>query len=376
MTMSRQITMVDVAQRAGVSRSAVSAAISGKQTTVALSESTRKRILRVAEELGYRPNILSRSFIKQQSFQIAMLGRECYFTFMLDTMRGIEDVLEAHDYSLLTFYRGSWADDQARHLKRSLERRVDGLIIAGAPEEPNGPNHQLIRKLRNDGFPIVQIYRRIFPDVPVIMVDESQIGYMGTRLLIEKGHRHIVHVTHHQYRDDELPGTHRDALLRSEGYRRAMLEAGLEPVVMPFQRPDFYGGADEYKQYCVHGALVPVARKLIDGRRYTAVNAYSDYTAIVLMQELSRLGVHTPDDFSIVSFDNVEISAVVQPPLTTLQPPLLEIGRTAAQMIMDMINGQPSEDDVIFNPQLIERKSVAALAAPAVCDDALAPESS
>src|SRR5882757_3424529 len=103
-----QVTMAEVAEKAGVSRSAVSAAFSGRASTAVLRAETRIRILDVAKQLDYQPNILSRSFIKQQSFLISLLGREAFFLFAMQTIKGIEDVLEPTDYSLLTVYNGDW----------------------------------------------------------------------------------------------------------------------------------------------------------------------------------------------------------------------------------------------------------------------------
>src|SRR5258708_3473384 len=100
----RSMTMAQVARRAKVSRSAVSAALSDKATTVVLSQRTRTRILKVAEELGYKPNILSQSFIKQRSFLIGLIGREVFFVFALDTLKGIEEVLRPTSFSLLNTY--------------------------------------------------------------------------------------------------------------------------------------------------------------------------------------------------------------------------------------------------------------------------------
>src|ERR1700733_9471623 len=129
MKSAEQITMAHVAERAGVSRSAVSAAFSDRTSTAVLRSETRRRILAAADELGYRPNILSRSFIKQRSYLIGMLGREGFFLFLLGTIKGIEDVLEDTDYSLLTMYRGNDVAEQAQHLRKCDSRRVDGIII-------------------------------------------------------------------------------------------------------------------------------------------------------------------------------------------------------------------------------------------------------
>ena len=345
--------MAQVAERAGVSRSAVSAAFSKRPTTVVLNPSTRAQIHKVAEELGYRPNILSRSFIKQRSFLIGMLGREVFFLFALETIKGVEHVLETTDYSLLTFYHGSWAEDQARHLKKSLSRRVDGLIIVGAPEAADGPNHRLLAQLREQGMPIVQIYRKIFPEIPVVMMDDEQSGYMAARHLIELGHKRIAHVTHSGYVDKALPGTDTDAKKRCEGYVRAMREADLEPAVLAFDRTGTYGlGANDYTGYCRE-----VAKRLaFDLPRFTGATTFNDYTTIGLLHNLIGMGVRVPDDLSIVGYDNAEAGMLMRPSLTTVQPKLFAMGQCAGRMILQLMEGQKVED-VVLQPELVRRDS-------------------
>ena len=305
MPVLKRMTMAQVARRAGVSRSAVSAAFSNRATTLGLNPTTRDRIQKAAAEMGYQPNILSRSFIKQKSYLIGMLGREVFFLFTLETLKGIEVILETTDYSLLTFYNGSRADDQAKHLQKSLSRRIDGIILVGAPEPAGGPNQRLVKQLQDSGMPIVQIYRRMFPGVPVVMMDDELSGYLAARHLIELGHRRIAHVTHGGYRDQDLPGRDADALPRCEGYLRAVGEAGLEPIIFTFDRSGYFGlGSNEYAGYCAEPA-----RQLVSDRRLTGVTTFNDYTSIGLIHNLRDAGVRVPEDISMVGYDNAETGA-------------------------------------------------------------------
>ncbi len=352
MSVATRVTMADVARRAGVSRSAVSAAFSDRETTVGLNPATRVQILKAADELGYRPNILSRSFIKQKSFLIGLLGREVFFLFALDTIKGIEDVFEATDYSLLTYYHGSWAGDQAKHLRKSIARRVDGMMIVGAPEPADGPNRRLVRQLREGGMPILQLYRRIFDEIPVVMMDDEQAGYISTIHLLRLGHRRIAHVTYVGYRDDVLPGTEDEALRRSDGYVRAMREAELEPAILTFDRGDMRGYPNDYTDVCA-----PAVRQLVDGR-FTGITTFNDYTTIALMNNLRGMGVRVPDDVSIVGYDNAEAGILMRPALTTIRPKLFEIGRLAGEMILKMLDDKPVHD-IVLEPELVVRGSTA-----------------
>ena len=345
---SKPISMADVAKRAGVSKSLVSVALSGRECTVALSEETRKRILAIVEELGYRPNRVAQSLAKSQSYLVAMLGREAYFVFALETIKGLEEVLGQRRYSLLTYYDGSWAEDQARHLHLALERQVDGLIIAGAPEAPDGPNHQAVAALREQGVPMVQLYRRIFPGVPVVMTDEEMAGYLAARHLIGLGHGRIAHVTHDDYGDRELPGMHADACLRAKGYRRAMREAGLKPQIVTYAVGNLPG--IDYST-----VVQPVVARLM-AEKFTAATCFCDYTAIGLIHQLQAAGMDIPGDFSVVGYDDIDAATIIRPALTTLGQPLRELGRAAALMLFDLMDQRPV-GDVIFEPRLQIRGS-------------------
>ena len=352
-----KVTMAQVAQRAGVSRSAVSAAFTNRPTTVGLNPATRAQIHKIAKELGYRPNILSRSFIKQRSYLIGMLGSESFFLFALETIKGIEDAIEMTDFSLLSFYHGSGASDQAKHLQKSISRRVDGMIIVGAPETADGPNHRLVKQLQNAGMPIVQIHRKMFADIPLVSMDDEASGYLATRHLIELGHRRIAHVTHSQYQDQELPGQNSNARGRSDGYQRAMREAGLKPAVLPFDRSGFYGlGSNDYTGYCAQ-----VAQQLASSApRFTGVTTFNDYTTIGLVHNLARLGLRVPEDISIIGYDNAEAGMLMRPALSTVRPRLFDIGHVAAKSILDMMDGQ-SAGDVLLKPELVVRGSTGAV---------------
>lgn len=344
------MTMAHVARRAKVSRSAVSAALSSKASTVVLSARTRTRILKAAQELGYKPNILSQSFIKQRSFLIGLIGREAFFVFALDTLKGIEEILRPTHFSLLTTYDGNWSEDQANHLEKHTSRKVEGIILIGAPERAGGPNHRTVKELQDRGVPIVQLYRPIFPNVPVVMMDEEQAGYLETCHLLELGHRKIAHVTHEDYLDQELPGKHGDALYRYSGYRRAMAEAGLEQRVLLMS-----GSALFHPPYVAAKSSDSTAKRLVS-EGFTAATAFNDYFVIELIAQLADLGVRVPDDISLVGYDNIEASSLTRPSITTIKPTMMEVGRRAAQMILDMLDGR-EVNDVVLTPQLVVRQS-------------------
>jgi len=352
MVIAKRVTMKDIARAAGVSRPAVSAALSSKASTIALGPETRRRIKALAEQMGYQRNILARSFIEQKSYLVGFISREEHFVYALATTKGIEEVLENLDYSLLIFYGGNTPAEQTRHLKRSMARKVDGLIVSTAPEPPGGPNRDEIWKARETGLPVVQVYRKIIPDIPVVMTDDRTIGKLATQHLIGLGHRRIAHFTHDQYTDEATYGQNLDALQRYQGYEQAMRDAGLEPIVVTYPAAT-YGGLGYSR-----GARQYAERLANHPARFTAATTFADFVAVGLLKGLQDLKLRVPDDISIVGYDDIEAATVVDPPLTTLRQQSRQIGREAVRMVLDMM-ADKAVSDVILEPELVVRASTA-----------------
>lgn len=351
-TSKRPATITDIARIVGVSASAVSVALSGKTSTLVVGAATKARIQAVAKEVGYVPNLAARGLVQRRSNLIGLLGLESYFVFALDTLKGVNEGLNRQGYALLTAYDGDSAQDQLRHLGLALSRNVDGLIIAAAPDAPGSDLHLRIAALRDDGFPLVQLYRRILDRVPLAATAEHAAGHLATRHLLELGHRRIVHVTHHKWQDRDQPGNHRDARERAEGYAAAMAAAGLEPRILAYQPPAMGG---------LHftTALDGVVDAILAGPQpATAAVCYCDHTALGLIQHLQSRGIVVPDQMSVIGYDGIEAGAILRPGLTTLRQPLVELGRAAAEMVLAQIAGTKVTDRE-FQPELLRRSSTA-----------------
>jgi LacI family transcriptional regulator len=285
---------------------------------------------------------------------VGFLGRREYFLYAYETLSGIESVLDGKGFSVLAFLHGDTPEDQARHLQRCVDRRVDGLIVAGAPEGRRGRIARTLEGLRAGGLPIVQVYRRLYPRLPVVMVDDRAIGAAATRHLMGLGHRRIVHYTYDDYVDRLEPGRNRDARDRYEGYAGAMREAGLEPAVVTFPTGRYHPLSGGYAPGAAEGA----AAVLDHPARFTAAVCFNDYVALGLMKGARTLGRLVPEDLSITGYDDIDLSRAAEPPLTTLAPPVREIGREAAARVMEMIEGRPAED-LVFQPAHLPRGTVA-----------------
>ena len=182
-------TLSQVATAAGVSRTAAWAALSDRQTNVGLKAETRQRILHTAKQLNYQKNLVGLSLVKRKSLLISLLCRETYEHTALDVLRGIQDVLLDREYSLLTYAHGDTVENEAHHIKLSLVRGVDGIILMSALDSDGRTNAKQLSTLQTRGFPLVQLFNRTLPGVPTVMMDDHIAGRMATEHLLNLGHR-------------------------------------------------------------------------------------------------------------------------------------------------------------------------------------------
>ena len=328
-----------------MSKTAVWAALSARETNVGLSDDTRQRVLNVAKRLNYQGNIMGRSLAKRQSFLVSLLCREAYRLSAMDVIRGIQDVLLDQEYSLVTYAHGDTAEDEARHLEFSLARKVDGLIVMPALDLDGRTNHKRLIALQQAGMPIVQLFNRTLRGIPTVMMDHCAAGRIATEHLMALGHRRIAYFTHAGYRDDERPEFFPDARHRYEGYKQVMEAAGLECLVVTH---GLVSAAPEYFDAAAHSDASD--KLLCHPFKPTGVVCYCDFEALALIREMIRRGIQVPRDISITGVDDVEMLTLDLPSLTTVVPPLRKIGEIAAGMILEQLAGTAVEDQALIPP--------------------------
>jgi DNA-binding LacI/PurR family transcriptional regulator len=350
MAIQKRATMADVSERAGVSQSAVSVVLSGRDSNIGVSESTRSRILEAARKLNYRPSFRGRSLVQGKSFLIGLLCRPVYAWTLPQLVPGVQSAIDAEEYSLVTYFHDFDPASEAQHIRRALDRELDGLMVMPAMTLDGASNVSALTDLKNEGYPIVQIFGHFLPGLAAVTVDHYAVGYLACRHLIELGHRRIVHLTHDHYQDDVQPGTYKDARDKWDGYEQAMLEAGLDPVVITCGRGEYLTAVD----------LGYDAAEAVKGHvsEPTGVVAFNDFIAAGLMQRLQEFGVSVPDEISIIGADNQEITQTFRPPLTTFATPIREIGVAAGQMLLDMVSGKHVRN-LEMRPEIFLRGSTA-----------------
>ncbi len=332
-------TIVDIARALGVSAMTVSRALRG---SAEVSEKTRKKVLRCAQDMGYRPNRWARSLVTQKTAIIGIVVPDISHSFFAEVTRGIEDVLSGAGYNILLCDSRLSAEKEIDEIGMLVDSRVEGLIVA-SEQQQDAP--EVFKKLRQSGIPFVLV-DRFFPrcNFPAVLVDDTAVARLATEHLIELGHRKIAHI--------QGPGIS-PACLRLNGYKEALKHHRIplnSSWIVP-GRFDIPSGRE-------------AMHKIIDsGSVPSAVFAANDPMAIGALYACRDAGLQVPGQISVVGAGNIEGAHHPNPFLTTIDWPRQELGRAAATLLLEAtsraeVSKEPPEIRV-FPPRLLIRQSTA-----------------
>jgi len=340
-----------VAERAGVSRTTVSFVLNNVPG-VRISEETRQKVLHAARELNYYPNSAARSLASRKTYRIGLVlcqSPERIFgdAFLPEVLRGIGDVAQARGFRvLLQSVQNVAQPDAYTHLVG--EKQIDGIILSG----PRSDDSQLLA-LRKDGFPVVLLGQLEGSEVPFVDVDSVGGARLAVEHLIEHGHERIGLITN-------APPQYTASAQRTRGYKRALEEHGL----MYDRDLVRYGDFNEESGWRAMSELLEVVPSP------TAVFAASDLVAFGAMEAAKARGLKIPRDLALVGFDDVPLAHYVDPPLTTIRLPAYQLGAKAAQMLIDLIQGEKVEETrFLLETKLIIRESCGDQHAPEILKD-------
>jgi LacI family transcriptional regulator len=331
-----KVTIVEVAEKAGVSLGTVSRVINND---VHVSPETRQRVLAVTRELGYVANRQARSLAGGKTHTVGVIVPDLGTGYIGEIIRGIDSELNISGFDLILYTTHRTASKEANYVANLAEGMVDGLLLV-LPRSPT----DYVSTLMQRNFPFVLIdHQGTGKDCPAVGATNWQGAYNATEYLIKLGHQRIGFITGSM----DL-GCASDRL---EGYRAALrthhVNADAELVHEgDFVQKDGYTGAT---------ALLDL------GTPPTAIFASNDAMAMGAMDAVRVRGLRVPDDISILGFDNIPQSAMVYPPLTTVQQPLEQMGRVATQMLLGILKDPEKEHGRIELPtELILRESTSA----------------
>ena len=323
-------TILDVAERAGVSKSLVSLVMRGSPR---VSEEKRTAVLRAAEELHYRPNAVARSLVRKRSFLIGVMLSDLHNPFFVEVVDGIEQEAIAADYHALFNTGGRTAEGESVAIETLLQLRTDGLILASSVL----PAREILAAAATTQVVLVARPSR-WAEVDSVTNDDRAGARMAVEHLIELGHRRIAHID---------GGKGAGARARRDGYAEAMKQHGLEAMAVQ-------------GDYTEQGGAAGVARLFEKGGRPTAIFAANDLAAVGALHALEQRGLRVPDDVSLVGYDNTSLAALGHIDLTTIDQPRREIGATAVRLLLDRLDMKRTRArHLLVQPSLVVRATTA-----------------
>ena len=334
---NKDITIYDIAQKLALSSATVSRAL---QDNPAINKNTRKKIQDTAKQLGYRHNTFASSLRKQKTNTIGVIVHELNSNFITSVLAGIEKITTKAGYDLIIAHSSESYEKEAANALNLFHKRVDGLI-ASLAFNTKGLEHY--RSFDEKGIPVI-FFDRVEEksDSTKVIIDNYKCGYQATQHLIEQGCKKIVLVTANLKRNVYAQ--------RHKGYMDALYDYNI-----PYEKERVLI-KDLSEQCGVEAALQIMKMKpLPDGAFIT-----SDFSAAVCMQTLKEYGIRIPQDIAIVGFNNDAISKIVEPQLTTIHYPGIDMGEIAARSLISHLRGLSNirhTQTIVVRSELIIRKS-------------------
>lgn len=337
MKTEKEITIYDIAKKLGISPTTVSRALNENS---AVSAATRKRVVDLAERMGYRQNLFASSLRLKKTNTIGVIIHELNSYFITSVLAGIEKVLTAAKYNLIIAHSAENADIEIANAHNLFHKRVDG-VIASLSFNTKDLSH--FNQFQNKNIPVV-FFDRVFEnsDGAKIIINNYQAGYDAASHLIEQGCKRIAHITSSLTRNVYSE--------RLKGYKQALLDHNLNfkeklLIVDGIKEEDATRSANR----------ILSMKPLPDGIFIT-----NDFCAAVVMQLLKNAGIRIPQDIAVVGFNNDIIGKVVSPKLTTINYPGYEMGQLAARTLIGHLQGlwdMNVTSKMIIKSELIIRES-------------------
>ncbi len=324
--------MHEVALRAAVSSQTVSRVINGD---VHVSKKTKQRVQRAIDELNYQPNRAAQSLVTRRSniLELITFGASHYGPAQM--LGNIQAAAQESGYGLVySSIEDTTRDSITRALDNLSGRLVDGIILI---TPVLGANYDELVSLCR-GTPFVQVDIEQGSSAPSVVIDQAYGSRLVTQHLIELGHRQISEIGG--------PANWFAAAQRTQSWRRALVDVGLEP------------GASIESDWSAHGGYQATRQLLAQGASFTGLVVGNDQMALGAMAALTEHSLRIPEDVSVVGFDDIPEAAYFAPALTTVQQDFRALGRQTVEYLISLINRPETPlHQRVLKPQLVVRNS-------------------
>ncbi len=329
-------TMKRIAGELGVSITTVSKVLNNRDD---IGHATRARVLAKVAELGYQPNAVARSLTLRRTHTLGVVIPDLMHSFFVEIVAGLESIARAHGFGILLCSSNEDPHREREEIDMLRQRQVDGIVLASANA---AGNTDLLQRLAAAGIGLVMIDRDDHADVRCdrVVTDDEMVGRLATAHLFEQGRRAIAHITGPSI-------VH--AKRRADGYKTALKAHGVRV------RPEWIvrGGFMEADGFRAMKKLLALDSPP------DAVFAANDPAAIGAMKAIWAAGLRVPEDVAIVGAGDIALGDLLRVPLTTISWSREELGKRAAELILDRIGPTPADKfrRVVVPPQLVVRRS-------------------
>lgn len=326
----------DIAKKAGVSHMTVSRVFNKPEL---VGKKTREKIIKIADELNYRPSAIARSMRTKRTNYIGLILPDIINPFFPEIVRGVDDYARKQSFNIILVNTDNDYNVQTASLDIFINRGIDGLILSGIA---GGKKDSIfINEIISKNIPVVLIDRYIPElDSSHVITDNFKAAYEATRYLIGLGHREIGILSPPQkikiFKD------------RLDGFKSALAEFHI-----PFDDELVVEGEENIVE-----GYISTKQLFKKGKRFTAIFAMCDFIAFGAYKYCLENNIKIPDDISIIGIDDINISALLHPPLTTMAQKKYEMGFQAVKILIDSIKkGKIPKEQIILDAKLIERQS-------------------
>ncbi len=331
---SKRITIDDLAKLAGVSKTTVSLVLNGKANSI--GKETKKKIFKLAEELNYVPNSVARSLATKRTNTIGVILPDISNPFFAEMTKAIEDASNKLGYNIVLCNTENNTSKEDEYIKILLSRNTDGIVFIAS-----GKGSNAVRLMESKALPYV------LADRPIVSKEEHYgvffKNFEGMKLAVEYlyslGKKKIVFINGPK----NLEVSHQRYL----GYSQTMRKLGIFSKELVIE-----------SDFTLEGGMKATENLIRSKMKFDSIIYGNDIMAVGGLKVLIRNGIEVPKEVNVIGFDNIKYSEFVEPELTTIAQPIYEMGFTAAEMLIDIINGKKLlQKSVFFDPKLIVRKT-------------------
>lgn len=328
-----KVTIYNVALKAGVSLATVSRVLNHPEK---VKKDTRERVLRVIDELGYRPDAIARGLASRRTTTVGILVSDVTRASVAEMFGGISDIAIKYKYAIKLFTVPEGIDYDEL-LKTIISERVDGVLQLNDELDHNQIEKLLDICKKNDVPVVLANVLYDDPEVPVVAIDYEKASYELTNAMIDSGKKDIyILSTVRQYNVNEK---------KEEGYKKAMLERGLEPKVLRTS-----GDTQINKKHFAG---------FFEDKHYDGAIGVRDSIAVSFMNYARESGKKIPKEVAVAGFQNTKYAVLASPALTSIDIPVYDIGAVSMRFLTKLMNKEEIDEvKVTLNHKIIKRESM------------------